>query len=284
MFFGREQLVGDVLNNVQEHKHVALIGAGGIGKTSIAKAVLNHSSAKGHFTAGQFFLKCDDFVVSLDRFLGRVAEVVGATISQSNPLASLRSFFLSRTQALLLVLDNAETILESHIKADVADAIDEISSCPMVTLMITTRTTVLPSNTSWERTPVSPLDIDSSRKAFFWVYKHEQSSSAIDPLLTEIDYHPLSINILASAAAQDSLSLDELLRRWDVEKAHLLDPGDGSGKQQSLAASIRLSLNSPTMQQISEDAWQVLQLVAFLPQGVETTTLQQLVPSVRNAS
>jgi hypothetical protein len=138
---------------VQEGKHVALIGAEGIGKTLIAKAVFNHSSAQEHFTAGQFFLKCDDsddFVLSLDRFLRNVAEVVGATLS---PLASLCCFFFSRTTLvpLLLVLDNAETILESPIKVDVADAIDEISACPMVILLITTRTTVLPNNSRWER-------------------------------------------------------------------------------------------------------------------------------------
>jgi hypothetical protein len=95
-------------------------------------------------------------------------------------------------------------IEELESEATVTEAaIDEISSCPMVTLLITTRTT---SQTTSHWSEYKPRRSDrNSARAAFWRYKHEESSSAIDPVLIEIDRHPASINILACAGDQDSL-------------------------------------------------------------------------------
>jgi hypothetical protein len=101
LFFWRDELVGEVLDHVQERKHFALIRAGSIGKPRLRRSFPISPPLKS-------ILPQADSMRRLNRFLSHVAEVVDAIIFHCAPLASPRSFFLSYTHALLLVLDNAE--------------------------------------------------------------------------------------------------------------------------------------------------------------------------------
>jgi tetratricopeptide (TPR) repeat protein len=269
---------------VTHRKHVALIGLGGIGKTSVSKMALNDPLVIEYFSVARYFISCDGFVLSLEAFLGRIAQAVGATITSSNPLASLSAFLSSRTTPILIVLDNAESVLDAggtETQAQITQAIEEIGSWPSVSLILTTRTASIPTNVRWNRVTVPPLDMDAARDAFSAVYEYERPSATVDLLLQEVGCHALSINLLAVAGAQNEWSIAELHQRWQEEKTRVLDLEDNN-RMQSLAASIDLSLKSPTLGKLGDKALEVLQVVAFLPQGVDQTNLQELFPSVPN--
>lgn len=285
LFFGRDPLVVLIANCVRQRKHVALIGPGGIGKTSIARTVIHHKVIREYFGLRCHLLSCADITVSDDsaNFVNRIGKVIGAKLSSSNPLSSLRAFVSLLTSPLLLVIDNAETILDTFIgQTQIADIIDELGSSPMISLLLTTRTTVLPNNVLWTRIDVPPLDQDAAREAFFSVYNYEKPSRVVDRLLEEVDRHPLSVNLLAWAAAQNQWSVSKLESRWKHEKTRLLHPGQDVGKMRSLAISIELSINSPLMHQLGDNGRHVLQIIAFLPQGVAENQLAGLFPDVPN--
>jgi tetratricopeptide (TPR) repeat protein len=116
---------------------------------------------------------------------------------------------------------------------------------------------------------------------FFRIYHHASRIEAeedIKGLLKELDFHPLSINILANAAQQNSWSPSMLLKRWNDRHSKVLD--GGKGKLQSLSGTMQLSLSSPSVQDLGEDGLRALAIIAFLPQGLNESLASDLLPSL----
>ena len=288
LFFGRDDLVQKVVNTILRKSNVALIGMGGIGKTSIAKVVTNDASIVERFGQERYFVKCDDFNASFDNFLDRVAQVLGAkgTGHQVVTMSTLRQFL--RRADVLLIFDNVESVTDAKIDSDrVSEAIGEFASYPTVSLILTTRITILPTDVVFERIGVPPLDEDAAWKAFSTVYRDVERSKVecLKELLFQLDHHPLSINLLAQAGVQNEWSPSELEEAWERERTrilHLNRPGRNVSKIQSLSVTIELSLHSPTIQTLGDDVREVMRAIAFLPRGVNRSKLSEIFSSVEN--
>ncbi|KAH7918736.1 hypothetical protein BV22DRAFT_1134366, partial [Leucogyrophana mollusca] len=79
MFFGRDDLVRDAVESLS-HQHVVLVGPGGIGKSTIAKAILNEDSIIAKFHDRRFFVRFDNIdasQITFDTFIRRIADVLG---------------------------------------------------------------------------------------------------------------------------------------------------------------------------------------------------------------
>jgi DNA replication protein DnaC len=59
MFYGRDDLVAELTNLVVNDEYIALIGPGGMGKSSLAKAILNEALVIEKFTERRFFVTYD---------------------------------------------------------------------------------------------------------------------------------------------------------------------------------------------------------------------------------
>ncbi|KAH7907620.1 hypothetical protein BJ138DRAFT_460116 [Hygrophoropsis aurantiaca] len=278
MLFGRDTLVQDVVESLNS-QHVVLVGPGGIGKSSIAKAILNVDSIVARFNGRRFFVRFDNInasQVTFDTFIGRIAGTLGV---RSNRLSSITTFL--GASDVLLVFDNAETFQDVASGADrIAEAIEEFGALPTVTIIFTTRNRRVPTNLQCIIIDVPALEPNAARNAFTHTYHTNGSPAIIDKLLSDLDFHPLSINILAHVARENQWTLEELMRSWEGQQTRLLDVGNG--KLQSLSVTIELSLTSSSIQRLGADARHVMQVAAFLPQGLNERGLEHLFPTVPN--
>jgi len=156
-------------------------------------------------------------------------------MSQSDLAPSLRVHFSSCSEPLLLVLDNAETVLDAATdKAQIFGIHGRIGPFLNIYILLTTRSQYYLTIRLVPHTG-PPLDEHAARKAFYAVYNDHGSpeTQVIADLLEEVDHHPLSINLLAWAATQNDWTIPELYERWKAQNTRLLGFGDDAGRLQS---------------------------------------------------
>ena len=109
IFHGRESEVKDIVKNLhQESARIAILGAGGMGKTSLAKAVLHHPDTVDKYEH-RFFVACESANTSLE-LAALIGEHIG--LKPGTDLRSLVIHYFASSLPCLLVLDNLETVWE----------------------------------------------------------------------------------------------------------------------------------------------------------------------------
>ena len=272
--FGRDELIEKVVGLAESLEPIALIGAGGIGKTSIALAVLHHNRIENRFGENRRFIRCDQFPASRHHFLARLSKVIGAGVENPEDLTPLRPLLSSKE--MLIILDNAESILDSKGSGarEIYALVNELSQFKKVSLCITSRITTVPRHC--KRTEIPTLSIEAARDIFYSIHDNLGRPGIIDNLLQRLDFHALSITLLATTASHNAWDYDRLAKEWDTQRARVLQ----TDYNESLAATIELSLSSPTFQSLGPNARDLLAVVAFFPQGINENNLDWLFPTI----
>ena len=272
--FGRDGLIKKIVGLTENLEPVALIGVGGIGKTSIALSVLHNARIKARFGGNRRFIRCDEFTASRSHFLSRLSEVIGAGLENPKSLTPLRPFLTSRE--MFIILDNAESILDPQgaNAQEIYGVVDELCQFKTVSLCVTSRITTIPRHCN--RLKIPTLTIESACDIFYGIYPQNGQSNIVNDIVQRLEFHPLSITLLATTASYNAWDYNRLASEWDTHRAQVLR----TDYNESLAATIELSLSSPTFRNLGPNARDLLGVIAFFPQGVDEKNLDWFFPTI----
>ena len=268
--FGRAELIKKIVDLTEGLTSVALVGSGGIGKTSVARAALHDDRIKERFGNNRRFIRCDQFPASCADFLARLSGAIGAGIDNPQDLTSLWPSLSSRE--MFIVLDKAESILDpwGANGREIYLLVEELSEFNSICLAITSRITVLPPN--FETLEIPTLPMEAAFDTFYDIHKYVGWSESVNDILKQLDFHPLSVTLLATVAHQNKWDNNRLVREWEEHQTGLLQ----TEHKTSLATAIEHSLASPMFRELGPHGRGLLEVVAFYPQGIDEKNIDWL--------
>ncbi|KAJ6779249.1 hypothetical protein DFH09DRAFT_1404950 [Mycena vulgaris] len=245
-----------------ETPRIAILGAGGMGKTSLARAVLHHPTVTGKYAQHCFFVPCDS-TLSKDELATLIGAHLGLKAKKN--LAKVILHHFATNPACLLVLDNLETLWEpTEIRRDIEEFLSLLTDVKHLALIITMRGTERPASAA-------------ARQTFIDIADDCHDSDDIDKVLLLTDNMPLAIDLIAHLV--ESEGCPNVLARWEEEKTSVIS--DGYDKRSNLDLSISISLASPRITSVPH-CQELLSLLSILPDGLSDIELVQSKLPIKN--
>ncbi|KAJ7212736.1 hypothetical protein C8J57DRAFT_1483578 [Mycena rebaudengoi] len=267
IFHGRESELQDVVNIlIQDSAHIAILGAGGMGKTSLATAALHNPQVAAKYSH-QYFVPCHSSPTCTELAVA-IADHIG--LEKGSNLPKRIAHYFAHAPPSLLVLDNLETPWEAlSARSEVEEFLSLLTDSPHLGLMITLRGTEHPSKVKWTHpflAPLEPLSNVAAWQTFIEVADEGHDDASIKELLELTGNLPLAVSLIASVASSEGCT--QALSRWKLESTRMLS--DGYDQRSSLDISIMLSYTSSRM---TPGAQQLISILSMLPDGLADADL-----------
>ncbi|KAJ7271796.1 P-loop containing nucleoside triphosphate hydrolase protein [Mycena rebaudengoi] len=275
IFHGRESELREVVELLKaDSPRIAILGPGGMGKTSLAQTALHHVDITAKYSE-RYFVPCHSSITHTD-FVSAISAHIGFESVQSSQV--ILQYF-SSTQSSLLILDNFETTWEPiSTRNQVEELLSLLTGVPHLALMITMRGAERPGKIGWTRPflrPLIPVSDAAARQILVDIAEDHHEPGKVQQLLDLTDNLPLAVTLMATVIGYEGC--DRTLTRWKEENTHLLS--DGCNQRSSLDISIMLSYSGLRM---THGAQQLLSLLSILPDGLSDADLIQSGLSIEN--
>ncbi|KAJ7349755.1 hypothetical protein DFH08DRAFT_621394, partial [Mycena albidolilacea] len=250
----------------QQSPRLAILGGGGMSKTSLAKAVLHHPETLIRFEH-RFFISAESVTNSID-----LAALIGLHVGLKPGKDLTRSVvqYFVRKAPCLLVLDNLETAWEPiQDRGGVEEFLALLTDVEHLALIIKICGAERPAKVQWTHPfllPLQPLSDEAAQETFLDITDSAYGVEDINQLLQLTDNMPLAVDLIAHLA--DYKGPANVLARLETERTSLLSVGHD--RKSNLGVSISLPLSSP---RITSNSQKLLSLLSILPNGLSDAEL-----------
>jgi len=287
VFHGRDEFINDAVHllTVSGATRIAVLGSGGMGKTTIVLELLHDSRIMDYFGFGRLFLSCEA-LVDADTIVVSLAKLLN--LPTSNDLLNAVVIHLEARPRIVIVLDNLETVwlVCGSPVAAVDELLGRLSQIPSLSLIITCRGIVLPQFVEWtnaDTAVLEPFSLEAALETFQDRAGHQLSGKDEDTakqLLNAVDRMPLAVSLLGQLARLGN-SVSELLERWNCEHSALLQT-HGTGRINNAEVSIEVSIMKLGAADESGEPLQLLALCSMLPDGLGPDVFEKLRPHFKH--
>ena len=253
---------------------VAVLGAPGIGKSTICLTALHDDRVARRFGDRRWFIRCDG-VTSAGELLSGLAAELGV-VGDGPPGSTAERVRAALGAGLAVVLlDNFETPWTAD-PLPVEELLRLIAAIPQAAVAVTSRGTGRPAGLRWrDFAMLSPLPLAEARRLFLAVAGPGLAADPrLDELVAALDGVPLAVELMGYAA-QGQPDLAEVAQRWQAERTGMLARMGGARRELSVAVSVEASVTAPLM---TAPAARLLSLLGVLPDGIAREDLAALLP------
>ncbi|KAJ7290375.1 hypothetical protein C8J57DRAFT_1705776 [Mycena rebaudengoi] len=269
IFHGRDSELNTVVAILlQDSARIAILGTGGMGKTTLAIAAVQNVQVESKYSQ-RYFISCQSTPTCVE-LISLIADHLGLEKRSNLPRTVINCF--THAPPSLLVLDNFETPWELlSSRSEVEEFLSLLADIPQLALVITMRGAERPTKVKWTQpflSPLAPLAHSAALQTFFDVADDTHEEDIVNQLLELTGNLPLAVSLIASVAGAEGC--DSALTRWKFESTRMLS--GGYDKRSSLDMSIMLSFTSSRMTPGAQD---LLSILAMLPDGFTDADLLQ---------
>ncbi|KAH7088675.1 hypothetical protein BKA62DRAFT_777162 [Auriculariales sp. MPI-PUGE-AT-0066] len=194
VFKGRDDQLNEIVGIICKlvAAGIAVMGPGGVGKTSLALAVLHDSRVIEVIGDHRFFISVEGMIDigTASTLLANHLDLEGSSDPFPVPLAIFNRFLVRCSLWTTLRLYGFSTL---HLRVQTLKTfLSRLAEVPSVTLLVTSRGTVPPSGVEWsnaEFAKLAPLSLDAARDTFIQIAKAPSDVAereALDILLGEV--------------------------------------------------------------------------------------------------
>ena len=285
VFHGRDVIIEEITQLLikEETSRVCILGAGGMGKTSVSLGVVEQPLIKTRFLPENIvWVPCIEATSAtlLLEILCTQLQVPG-NIGQPT-IEKIISLLATSTQPRLILLDNFETPYNGldGAQKQVEDTLRRLTMLSNVAILVTMRGRYPPCDEAikWQSKEIQPTDEGACLRIYRSIFPDSENDPDVDRLLGILGHMPFAVALMARLAKEGQSTAKELILAWSENGPDILP----DHHEQNMNRSINLSIDSNLMKQ-NPQALLLLNILSCLPAGTTKATLRWWVPALHSS-
>ena len=286
VFHGRDAIIEEITQLLlkEETSRVCILGAGGMGKTSVALGVVEQPDIKARFLPENIvWVPCIEATSAnlLLEILSTQLQVPGNT-GQATIEKIISLLAATSTQPRLILFDNFETPYNALDRAQkqVEDTLRRVAMLSNIAILVTMRGRHPPCDEAikWQSKEIQPTDEGACLRIYRSIYPDSENDPDVGKLLGILGHMPFAVTLMARLAKEGLSTAKELIVAWSENGPDILP----DHHEQNMNRSISLSIDSNLMKQ-NPQALLLLNILSCLPAGTTKGALRWWVPALNSS-